>query len=827
MGAKPVALGDRAFDLLVLLIEQRHRVVPKDEMLRTVWHDRAVEDGNLHVQVATLRRRLGPDVIATVHGQGYRFTATLQAQLQAQQRQGNATATSPSAGSVPADRALLGRAALLSSLAGHLTAERLLTLVGPGGVGKTRLAQALMAEPPQALRDGVWWFELANVERPERLTQALVQGLRLHASIGDAAALAGQLQGMQALLVLDNAEHLLAAVAGLVGRLLDLAPGIRLLVTSRERLAHPLELAIEVPGLDLPSAALGPTSSCAAVALFEARARAAWPALAMTPQALADVVDICVQLEGLPLAIELAAARVPLLGVHGVRASLNDRLRAWHSADLQGPLRHRSLQGTLAWSYGLLDAPEQALLRALGVMTDSFTLDEAVQLVIAPGEDRWCVVDRFEALVRKSLLACDPAVPQRWRLLHTTRLFALQQLESQGETEAARGRHAETYARLFESLDQAWHTSAQPEIDIDARAGLALGQLCAALDWACSARQHHQQAARLFAHGARLLQLYGQSMRARAWADAVGPAPAAGLAPVLASRVLLAWSWVPPGASLEAGERLASVLQAIAALSAVGDGPRLQVAHVHAAQYAAQLGDAWQVDRSLAAAQQLQRPEDPPRLRACRLRAQFVHSLYFDLGQPPPAAALHDMLSDLEAAGDGQCRQAYIIRIGMAEGHLLEGRHAQARQALDALCTHVQTSTRSQMSAWFAPFDTLAMAELFCGDPAAARRSLQHAIKAARFANVWTQAAAVLAWFLAHQGRYRAALELLALAESRLHAMNSQFDALAALARSHAWALLRAACSADEISRWRDSAASHGPAGLQRLLGGSDPRFFP
>lgn len=440
---RPAVLGGRAFDLLLALIERRGRVVGKDELLEAVWPGMVVEENNLAVQVSTLRKQLGGRLIATVAGRGYQFTGELQP-LEA------GADDVPAAGSpVPAAATrLIGRDPELAALDALLREHRLVTLAGPGGIGKTRLALA-WCHGPGAERH-LAWVDLAGATDP-----ALLPALVL-AAVGGAAggapveqALRTALAPQSMTLVLDNAESLAAGTAALARSLLDHAPGLRLLVTSQVPLRLPEEQVLRLGTLSLPEGRVTPAQALAhgAVALFVERAQAADPAFELAPGNVASVLEICTRLDGLPLALELAAARVPTLGVTALAGALDERLRMLGDAQRSAPARQRTLRAALEWSCGLLDGPARRLFRRLGVFAASFPLDAALAVAGADADDDeagaagGAPLVTLGRLVEDSLVTRDGADPPRYRLLESARLYALEQLERSGEAAAVRARH--------------------------------------------------------------------------------------------------------------------------------------------------------------------------------------------------------------------------------------------------------------------------------------------------------------------------------------------------------------------------------------------------
>jgi predicted ATPase/DNA-binding winged helix-turn-helix (wHTH) protein len=459
-----VRLGGRAFDMLVALVERRDRTVAKQELMDLVWPRLVVEENNLQVQVLALRKLLGHAAIATVPGRGYRFTLPVIVDGEPASTPVAAAAERSTASATPTNLpnnlpTLYGRDADLRALLSSMDRHALVTVAGPGGIGKTRLAQAAAAARVPACAGGVWWVDLAALGEPGLLPQAvaLAMGLRLDGAADVTQALIASWPEADSLLVLDNAEHLLGGVIALLARLRAALLRMRILITSQEVLHLADEQVFRPEPLALPAddqpqhiAASG------AVALFVARAQAADRRFALDEDNRATVADICRRLDGIPLAIELAAARVPLLGINGVRQRLDQRLQLLTSGDRSALRRHQTLRAALEWSHHLLSAPEQTVLRRLGVFVGGFTLEAAQQVgEDEQGIDRWDVLEHLGALVDKSLVTAEgdelPRDMPRYRMLESTRLFALERLIESGESADVRGRHREHFRDVAEA----------------------------------------------------------------------------------------------------------------------------------------------------------------------------------------------------------------------------------------------------------------------------------------------------------------------------------------------------------------------------------------
>ena len=460
----PAKLGARAFDVLLALIERRDRVVAKNEMLDVVWPGLVVEENNLQVHIWTLRKLLGPHAIATIPGRGYRFTALLAVDVDA----GDAAAPStdaPTHSRAEMQATLFGREHDLLVLPQSVLSNRLVSIVGSGGIGKTSLAKAVTAQLQTAFADGVWLVDLAALADGTQLAPVIARTLNITLGAGASIdALAKAVLQQHLLMVLDNCEHLLQSVSTLAATLLAAAPKLHLLTTSQEPLKLPGEHLYRVGTLALPTGAmlaLPPIAMLAqarhtgAVRLFEARARQADMRFTLTEHNIEAVIDICTQLEGVALAIELAAARVALLGVHGVRDRLGQRLSLLGDASTTTSVRHQTVRAALQWSHALLSVEQKMVFSRLGVMAGRFSLDAAQQVTASETIDEWAVLDHLGALVDKSLVAAEPDArgEMSYRMLETMRHFALERLNDSGEEAATRERHLTFFLALAEQAE--------------------------------------------------------------------------------------------------------------------------------------------------------------------------------------------------------------------------------------------------------------------------------------------------------------------------------------------------------------------------------------
>ena len=481
----PAKIGARAFDVLLALVERRDRVVSKQELMDLVWPRLVVEENNLLVHMVALRKLLGPRAIATVPGRGYRFALPVDAV------NGGLAESAPAPieirGNLPATSPLFGRAQDLDAVDALLREYAVVTIVGAGGIGKTRMAMAAAVSARLELPDGRWWVELAPVNEGAQVPNSVAAALGLQLPSGRQApeALAMALTSQNLLLVLDSCEHLAEDIASLVDLLRARAPNVRLLVTSQESLKCRDEQVYRLGPLAVPATAqLEEAAQYGAVALFVDRAHAVDPRFRLAEDNVGMVIDICRRLDGIPLAIELAAARVPLLGVHGLHARLDQIFNVLTGGARMKLRRHQTLRAALEWSHGLLSADEQTAFRRLGVFAGGFTLELAQQVVSDEHIDQWLVLDLLGHLIDRSLVIADGEPEPRYRLLETTRAFALEQLGAADESNGTLRRHAQVISELMTAIDANFWNLSPAEHSKHSSAVRELGNLRAALDWA-------------------------------------------------------------------------------------------------------------------------------------------------------------------------------------------------------------------------------------------------------------------------------------------------------------------------------------------------------
>jgi len=493
-----VRISGRAFDILEVLVQSDGELVTKDNLSDRVWPGVIVEENTLQVQISAIRKALGPDreMLKTASGRGYRLLGGWTCR-----QEDTSSADSIDLEPMPspaelfqtnlpaAASELVGRANAVQHLRGLLSAYRVVTLTGEGGIGKTKLALEVARSLFPAFHGDRWLVDLVSLSDPGLVPSAVagVLGLKLGGKEISAESVGRAIGAQRLLLVLDNCEHVIDAAARLAGTVVRMCPRTTILATSREILKIEGEGVYRVPPLDVPSPDEDPGNipGHSAVQLFIATTRALQSDFSPDEESLPAIAAICRRLDGIPLAIDLAATRVATLGLQQVAAGLDDRLGLLTGGHRTALPRHQTLRAALDWSYQLLPEPERLVMRRLAVFVGEFT-SEAASLVAADSEIAAPEAVYFLAnLITKSLVMVEVGSGiTHYRLHETTRAYALEKLAESGEFDQVARRHANYYRELFDRAEIEVETlSATAWLE---RYGRQIGQVRAALDWAFS-----------------------------------------------------------------------------------------------------------------------------------------------------------------------------------------------------------------------------------------------------------------------------------------------------------------------------------------------------
>lgn len=648
----PVTLGQRAFDILLLLVSRYGQLVTKDELMAEIWPGIVVEENNIQVHVSGLRKVLakaGGDerYLVTVPGRGYRFVAPVDSVSGAPPQSRTPALPDQVAAPIPSASnnlpqqltPLIGREAEIAEINNRLTSHGLVTLTGAGGVGKTRLAIEAGRSLLDRYPDGVWLAELAPLNDAQLVTSTIgeVLGVNLTAPAVATDTLVAALKGKQLLLIIDNCEHVITEAARVTEALIKACPRLSILASSRERLTIAGETVIRVPSLPTPPASAVLTGASAreyaSVRLFAERAKALGIGFDLTDANAATVGSICQRLDGIPLAIELAVPRLKVLSVEQLAGGLDERYRLLTGGSRTAMPRHQTLHALIDWSYALLSEAEKLLLARLSVFAGSATLASVIAVVADGGIPPEQVGDLLLSLLEKSLVHADPSINEmRYRLLESTRLYASEKLL---DASATRGRHAKHFAARFAQATAQWETTstqqwiANYEADLDNMRG--------ALDWAFGPSGDLAVALDLVGNSHVLWAELGLMLEHRRWVDqALANVDKKTLAAVTAR--LLSWQ-AGEVRELEDPTDYDEAMRAAALYRKLGDGFHEGRALLRAGTARLWPDNVEESERLLRKAHALVRPSGPTKTFARCLSALASARLF--AGEPENAQVLH------------------------------------------------------------------------------------------------------------------------------------------------------------------------------------------
>lgn len=457
---RALTLGGRALDILTYLADRPGEVIAKQELMDHVWSEVTVEEGSLRVHVAAIRKALGDGqfgnrYIANIKGRGYSFVGTVVPPSVGTEGRNDKFSTQSGLPMRPI--MMIGRETVVTEVSEKLRNERFVTLLGPGGIGKTTIALAVGRANVEEFGGKVHFVDLESLTDPGHVAGAVATSLGLTLKSNDPCLeLVDFIRSRKLLIILDSCEHVIETVALLAEQLYQETEQVYLLTTTRESLKVEGEHCCRVRPLDVPPDGSEQTANAAlrysAVQFFMRRVAARAGSVVLSDAEALFVVDMCRKLDGLPLAIELAAAQVAVLGIKNTVARLVSRLELLRLSHRTAVPRHRTLKATLDWSYNLLSDEERVVLRRIAPFVGDFTLEDARSVVGGLGAGTGEIFNAIAGLVEKSLIATRIDETQtQYRLLDTTRAYALEKLEEHAEVDVVLRRHGEYVDGSLES----------------------------------------------------------------------------------------------------------------------------------------------------------------------------------------------------------------------------------------------------------------------------------------------------------------------------------------------------------------------------------------
>jgi predicted ATPase/DNA-binding winged helix-turn-helix (wHTH) protein len=524
---EPLQLGGRAMDVLIALVDRAGDVLSRRDLIDRVWPNVTVEDSNLRVHVAALRKALGDGqdgarYVINVPGRGYCFVSpTTRSPIESTSAPIGPISAAPVMR--PRLRRMVGRDAVIEAIAAQLVSQRFVTIVGPGGIGKTTVAvsvsHALAAE-----YGAVCFVDLGSLADPRLVPSLLAAALGLVVQSDNLfPSLVGFLRDKRMLLILDGCEHVIETAAGLAEAIFEQTEDVDILATSREALRTEGEHVHRLAPLECPPVSDTLTAAeclaSPAAQLFIERAAAGSHTFAMTDSDAPIVAEICRRLDGIALAIELAAGRVNTFGIRGVAERLNDRFKLLTRGRRTALVRHQTMRAALSWSDELLPEAERIVLRRLAIFAENFTIEAGAAVVASDEIAAPDAIDGISSLVAKSLVAADfGEAVGRYRLLDTTRAYAMEKLIESGECDEILRRHALYFLEFLEHshADRLELTKANEVVGFF---GDHVGNVRAALEWSFSAHGDLDIGTRLASAAGNFFQQLSQWSEAHAWTE--------------------------------------------------------------------------------------------------------------------------------------------------------------------------------------------------------------------------------------------------------------------------------------------------------------------
>src|SRR6266404_687572 len=521
-----IPLGGRAYDILIALLENAGEVVGKAELIARAWPDVTVEEGSLRVHLSALRKVLGDGqfgnkYIASRQGHGYSFIAPV-TRLPADHDTGNASAGMSNL--PPALGRMVGRDVVVLEIQARLQTERLITILGAGGMGKTTVAVSVGHSALAHFSGAVFFVDLSTVRDKEQVIGAIASAVGLNSPLVDPKkALLNFLRPRRVLIILDSCEHLIEKAAEIADHIFRNTPDIYILATSREALHVPGERVLRLCPLDCPPEQPGLTASevlaYPAARLFAERVSVRRGDFSLGDDEAPMIAEICRKLDGIALAIELAAGRAAIFGLRNTVARLGSRLDLLKFGRRTANPRHQTLIATLDWSHDHLSEIERVLLRRVAIFVGHFTLEAALAVAEEVGIGESEISGALGNLVNKSLIGVwTSSRGPCYRLLDTTRAYALEKLATSGEQESIAERHASFSIQMLESnpvdLFDLEFTEAAANAVRD-----YLGNIRAALEWSFGPNGDDPTAIRLAAAASQLLLAMSLLLECRTWME--------------------------------------------------------------------------------------------------------------------------------------------------------------------------------------------------------------------------------------------------------------------------------------------------------------------